>query len=138
VSDKFEFFGADNKIYTSNSGSMYAMFIMIIINWALKSFINLMCLHFPSHKPVRRVANYFYNYNPRYVLHAVQRLLLESYFDIGLCTLINLLAFFDEREDWSNLSKFFSNPENCLNSIVVMISFIYLFIFLIWAAFRIH
>lgn len=65
------------------------------------------------------------------------RLLMESYFDISIVTMINLIAF-KESESLQDFASFFSTPTDALCSVITIIMFFAIFWFPAWIYKKIH
>lgn len=63
-----------------------------------------------------------YQPNPHSVRQSLQRLFLESYFDVAFCAFLNLVAFY-ESKDFDDFAGYFETKLDALNS-VLAISFL--------------
>ena len=62
---------------------------------------------------------------------AVLKLLLESYFDITLCSFINFVALY-QAEGWEEFQEYFTGFSNILNSCVALIGTTLALVFPLW------
>ena len=106
LNTKFEFFDVENKIYTSNSGSLYILIVIIYGGALLRWIINKICLMFAKYKYPRMFGSYVYTYDNFVVRQAMLRLILESFFDITFCAFLNMMAFYDIRDHFSQINLF--------------------------------
>ena len=93
VSDKFAFLGTEDMNFTMNSGSLYVMFLLIILEEYTRKFINFIASKFPTFTLARKIGARYYQTDQHYSRQAILRLFLEGYLDIAFCSLLQLLAF---------------------------------------------
>jgi hypothetical protein len=62
---------------------------------------------------------------------------LESYFDISICTFINLIAFY-ECKSFEELSTFFSTPVDAICSLITIVMFVVIIGFPTWVYKQVH
>ena len=113
--DQFDF---GDLNFFMNSGS-YFLFLAIIVVMKTSGFIfNKLATVFARRRVVRKVAMVFYSRN--YMLdwwQSTLKLLIESYFDISICSLLNLYAFWLVKDDAVEIASFFEE-DNLFCSIV--------------------
>ena len=137
LNNKFEFFGTDNKIFTSNTGSLYAVIALIYADALFRYIINYICMRWPHKKYPRAVGVHFYVYDGS-TKSAITRIMLEGYFDIAFCAMLNTLGYYDQRDDWSKLVAFFDTWDDFINSMITIAGFFFTFIFPVWVGWKLH
>ena len=120
-----------------NSGSFLIMQVLIFVWFYGKQFLLMICVKYSRYSPFRRFGMYLGEYNPRGLKEATLRLFLESYFDISIGCLANVIAWL-ECEDLGELALFFSTPADILNSVVTIIVLIGLIFFPIWIFVKVY
>jgi hypothetical protein len=91
---KWAFFGIENSNFILNSGSYF----VIIGGMAFYAFVfwtlNKACAYLAKFSYTRKFGMFIYeeNYYEGFIF-GVKKLFLESYFDLVICTFINVIAF---------------------------------------------
>jgi hypothetical protein len=94
INQAFAFFGIDNKNFILNSGSYFALQLIVIGSILFQYFLNRLAVNHAAHKWARKLG--IFVYKPDYNLlmkESTVKLFMESYFDLCICTFINLDAF---------------------------------------------
>ena len=87
----FAFFGVENSNFMLNSGSYFVIQISLILYYFVMYFINKICTCCPSNQYVRRLGMFVYEQSYlKSLINASLKLFLESYFDLVICTMVNL------------------------------------------------
>ena len=120
-----------------NSGSFLIMQVLIFVWFYGKQFLLMICVKYSRYSPFRRYGMYLGEYNPRGLKEATLRLFLESYFDISIGCLANIIAWL-ECEDLGEFALYFSTPADILNSVVTIIVLIGLIYFPIWIFMKVY
>ena len=94
IGEKFDFFGIGDANFMMNSGSYFVIQAAILGYIIALWMVNKACVCGAKNKTVRQIGIFVHSKN--YVhdfISASFKLFLESYFDIVICTMINLVAF---------------------------------------------
>ena len=101
-SEKFAFFGVENSNFIMNSGSYFVIQIGLIFYYFGMFIINKMCTLCPSKKNARQIGMFVHQKSYcKSLINSTIKLFLESYFDLVICTLINLFAFIEYNTEFA-------------------------------------
>ena len=112
------------------------MLLIILVYHLMKKLINLLCLKliyvFPEVDFIKDVgvATYSSDYSGEYS-YANQKLFLESYYDVVMCSCINTIAFM-ESKNFEDFKEFWNSFDNVLNSTVTCICLVLIIVFPIY------
>jgi hypothetical protein len=95
INERFDEFGIGDKNFVNNSGSYLIMQLFIVVWFFAKMILRKMCIILSKFSLFRHIGMWIGKVDPTSMKEASLRLLLESYFDISICTLINLIAFYE-------------------------------------------
>ena len=116
-----------------NSGSYFVIQASVLGYYIVTYFINKACATFgPKYSFTRKLGMKAYedNYWSEFV-KATYKLFLESYFDIVMCVMLNMFAFFNMEDEW--FSFFYTLDDAFCSTITVVFStFIIFFPFISW------
>ena len=109
-SDQFAFFGVEDSNFLNNSGSYFVILAGIIVYYLFTYIINKICVCCAKRSIARKIGMLVYeeNYWNQFVKSSY-KLFLESFFDLVICSLINVFAFFNSADKFST---FFESWEN--------------------------
>jgi len=94
LSTKFEELDYGDMNYVMNSGSILIMLVIIVAEPLVCRGANYLCLHFPEHFIVRKIGQKVYSERySKITRDALIRLFMESYFELAMCTFLNIMAF---------------------------------------------
>jgi hypothetical protein len=127
-----ESFGYESKNYFLNSGSIFLLQSGLFAYFFGFFVLNKLMTYFPESKLARMIGMKVYVQDPKTkILKAEHKLYLESYFEITMCSTLNLLAFI-EATDAEDLRGFFNTPGNLFCSCVAMTCLCGVFLFPLW------
>ena len=94
VGEKWGFFGIGDSNFINNSGSYFVIQLGMALYLLFFYLINKICVYSARYSLARKIGIFVYedNYLGSFI-DGVVKLFLESYFDIVICTFINLTAF---------------------------------------------
>ena len=121
LSQKFAINGIEDKNFINNSGSYLSMLILLFLLTILLFIINKIATCCFKYNIARRIG--IWAYEKCYYDHLEQqccKLILESYFDVSICSFINLLAFMESRNAME-FYEFFRTYDDIMCSIIVLV-----------------
>ena len=86
-----------NKNFILNSGSYFILWAIMTLFTLVKFIINKIAVYFARNPLARKLGIYIYSdsyWNE--FKDGAMKLLMESYFDLAMCSLLNVLAFFEK------------------------------------------
>ena len=98
LNSNFELYDVNNKNFVINSGSFFILLGGILVFTLAKYFCNKLMVCFSQYSFARSIGlrvykkSYYGDFKS-----AGLKLLMESYFDIAMCTLLNVLAFLERK-----------------------------------------
>jgi hypothetical protein len=104
------------------------MKLMIFAEFFLRVLITKACVKFAKNRWAREVGIQAYQPNPHSVRQSLQRLFLESYFDVAFCAFLNLVAFY-ESKDVADFAGYFETDIDAINSVIALSFLIAVLIF---------
>jgi hypothetical protein len=104
---------------------------------AIKVILLKICVRLSRYSLFRKVGMMIGHSDYSQIKEATLRLLMESYFDLSICTFINLIAFY-ECQSFEEFSTFFSTPTDAICSIITMVMFVVILVFPAWIFMRVH
>lgn len=129
INDAFGFFGIGDKNMVYNSGSYFliqiGLFVSVFFTFLLNSFARLCA----KRHYARKIGMWAYEEN--YIVtfnQSTVKLFMESYFDLVICTTINLIALL-QTKNIKEFKTFFETPSDAICS---TLSIIYSFLFIIY------
>lgn len=120
IGEKWAFFGMDNSNFIMNSGSYFVIIVGLFVYMIVFYTVNKICT-LNAKSPVARkigMAIHEDSYWGGFVM-AVFKLFLESYFDLVICTSINLDAFTKSR-DLTDFQEFFGTTSDIVCSLITI------------------
>ena len=121
ISQKFEFNGIGDKNFVNNSGSYLSMLIVLFFSTIVLFVLNKLATCLIQYSCARKIG--VWAYKKCYYDSLEQqccKLILESYFDVSICTFINLLAFMESR-NLEEFYLFFTTIDDAFCSTIVLI-----------------
>jgi len=96
VSEQFEAFGVDTKTFMFHSGSYYLIQAGIILYYIVLAIINKVAARKAHLERARKIGMWAYQPNwGSLLVIATKKLYLESYFDLALCSILNLVGLLE-------------------------------------------
>ena len=126
---KWEFFGIENSNFILNSGSYFVIIVGIWLYDFAFFAINKLCVAFRKLPLARRVGSFVYRDNYcSSSWESMLKLFLECYFDVVICTLINVTAFI-RSTDIDDFKEFFIGVENVICSIITILHVFFIIVY---------
>ena len=127
INDQFDFFGVGDKNFLNNSGS-YGL-ILCGLFWSTLGyfFLNEIMGYLYKYKVARLLGIWAYRREYSGLLEgAVYKLILETYFDLVICSFINVKAFSDAK-DWDDFKEFWNNFDDFVCSAITVFHYVFVF-----------
>ena len=128
INDQFDFFGVGDKNFLNNSGS-YGL-ILCGLTWSTFGYFCLNKLAAKGYRwKISRLVG-FWAYRREYsalLSGAVYKLVLETYFDLVICSFINTQAFLDSK-NIEDFKEFWNNFDDFICSSITVFHFFFVFI----------
>jgi hypothetical protein len=127
INDQFAFFGVGDKNFLNNSGS-YGLILCGLLWSTLGYFVlNEITAYFYKYKLSRIIGQWAYRREYSGLLEgAVYKLILETYFDLVICSFINTQAFMDSK-DSADFNEFWNNFDDFICSSITVFHFFFVF-----------
>ena len=121
IGEKWAFFGMDNSNFVMNSGSYFVIIGGMFLYMVIFSTVNRVCVVFAKNKWARKLGMLVYveNYWEDFV-DGTLKLFLESYFDLVICTGLNLTAFY-RTSNLEDLKQFFVTKDDVICSTITIL-----------------
>ena len=134
LNSEFELFGIEDLNFMLNSGSYFVVQIGIVIYFSVRKLLNRVAVRNADKKWARKLGQWAFM--PSYwksMKQALLKLLLESYFDICFCTLINVIALSIALKE-GHLDKYFGSFSDALCTSITLFYMLVLVLFPAWGA----
>jgi hypothetical protein len=94
LNSNFELFDIRNKNFIINSGSYFIIFVGVGMFTIVKFLINKIAVRFAKYETARIIGMKVFSHSKwKDFKMAGLKLFMESYFDLGMCSLLNMFAF---------------------------------------------
>ena len=107
------------------------------VDFFLRVLITKACVKCARNSWARELGIYVYDPNPHAVRQGIQRLFLESYFDVAFCAFLNLVAFYTSA-DMADFAGFFETEIDAANSVgaICFLIAVLIFPYYVWRAIK--
>jgi len=138
INDNFELFGFGDKNFMLNSGSFFIIQIGFLFYFLGRWLLNLMAKRMSQFRLARNIGIWAHEQNVWLKMKtAFKKLMLESYFDIIFCAMINLIAL-SEAVDSGEISKFFRRRDDFVSSTMTIFYTCMIFVFPVYVTLMIN
>ena len=121
IGEKWAFFKFEDSNFIMNSGSYFVIILQLILYDATYFVINRICVACAKKKLARKLGVFVYQ--DSYIgnfKNSVIKLFLESYFDIVICSAINITAFIKSKNS-DDFWEFFGTLDDLLCSTITIV-----------------
>ena len=137
LSAKFEELDYGDLNYVMNSGSILIMLMLVLLEPIGRFIINKISLWLSRFRIARRTGVYFYQADTKnHLRRALLRLAMECYFELAMCTFLNLEAF-KVCSTWQEFKVYVSTPDDILSSALTLVTLVIVVLFPIGVYYKI-
>ena len=128
IGEKWAFFGMDNSNFVMNSGSYFVIQGGLVVYMIVFFSLNRVCSWNAKNLTARKIGMFVYEDNYwTGLINGSIKLFLESYFDLVICTSINVTAFVRSK-NLLDFKEFFATRDDIIcSTITITYSFMILF-----------
>ena len=133
IGEKWAFFGMDNSNFIMNSGSYFVIIGGMAIYAVVFYFMNKVAVKFAKYRNARKFGMFIFeeSYFESFVF-GTKKLFLESYFDLVICSFINLTSFLRSK-NLEDFREFFMTRDDLVCSTITFLHTCFILFFPVYA-----
>lgn len=117
LSRSFDLYGFNNKNFMLNSGSYFLLQIIIVVQISFMSLLHRLLKVCYRSWTARSISLWVYTKDYwQLAKNALQKLFIESYFDLLFCSILNVVALIQSQAEDGSIYEHFSTWHDVLNS----------------------